>query len=100
MLKSHNATLAANTSATLLTVTSGHEELVVGARISGGANGGTVTLTKNNGSADVFAETYTVGAGDVLSLDFKAAFPAGYLWKAISDTAGVQIDVCSDDMEV
>lgn len=100
MLKSFNATLAANTAATLFTTASGHEILTVGLRISGGASGGTVTLTKNSGSADVFAETYTVGAGDVLSLDCKTAFPAGYCWKALSDTAGVQIDVCADDMEV
>ena len=100
MLKSFNATLAANTAATLLTASSGHEILAVGLRINGGQNGGTVTLTKNNGSSDVFSETYTVGVGDVLSLDCKTAFPAGYSWTALSDTAGVQIDVCADDMEV
>ena len=100
MLQSFNATLAANTAATLFTTASGHEKLVVGARIYGGANGGTVTLTKNDGTNDVFTEKYTVGAGDMLGLDCKSAFPAGYLWKALSDTAGVQIDVCADDVEV
>ena len=100
MLQSFNATLAANTSATLFTTASGHEKLVVGMRIFGGANGASVTLTKNDGTNDVFTEKYTVGPGDLLGIDAKSAFPAGYLLKAQADAAGVQIDVCADDVEV
>ena len=99
MLQSKNATLS-TTSTTLFTVASGHEAMVMGTRIYGGQNGGIVTLTKNNGSSDVFTEKYSVGPGDVLGIDAKSAFPAGYSLKAVSDAAGVQIDVCMDDSEV
>ncbi len=102
MLQSCNLIVSsANVSATLLgPVSSGHEALVVGARLYGGANGATVTLVKNNGNADVFTEAYTLGAGEVLQIDAKSAFPAGYSWKAQADAAGIQIDVCADVVEV
>ena len=101
MLQSINATIStANSAVTLFTTASGHETLVVGTRIYGGTNGATVTLTKNDGTNDVFTEKYTVGAGDVLGIDAKSAFPAGYLLKAQADATGIQIDVCADDVEV
>ena len=61
-LASYNTTISsASSSATILgPVSSGHEALVVGLRLYGGSNGATVTLTKNNGSADVFTEKYTL----------------------------------------
>lgn len=100
MLKSYDATIStANTNTTLFTTASGHETLVIGIRVYGGTNGATVTLTKNDGTNDVFTEKYTVGAGDVLSVDSRSAFPAGYLLKAQADATGVQIDVCADDVE-
>lgn len=93
-LVSYNATIStANSDVTLFTVASGKELIVVGTRIYGGANGGTVTLTKYNGGSAVFEEKYTLGGGDVLALDSKIAFPAGYAWKVKSDTTGVKIDV-------
>lgn len=101
MLKSYNATIAtADTAVTLFTTETGYEALVVGLRLYGGANGGTVTLTKNDGSADVFAEAYTIGEGDVLSLNAKTAFPAGYSWKIQADATGIQADVCADVVAV
>ena len=97
MLYSYNTTLAAaNSSAILFTTASGKETLVVGARINGGSSGGVVTLVKNDGNSSVFSEEYALDAGDVLSLDSKIAFPAGWSWRIISTNAGVSIDVCAD----
>ena len=97
MLNSYNATInTANSNTTLFTTPSNKETLVIGARIFGGTNGAIVTFTKNNGSGDVFTEKYTVGANDVLCLDTKSAFPAGYSYKVQADATGVMVDVCAD----
>lgn len=95
-LASYNATIStANTDVTVFTTAASHEALVVGLRIYGGTNGATVTIKKNSGSADVFTEKYTLGAGDVLQLDAKSAYPAGYSMKAQADATGVMLDVCA-----
>ena len=97
MLASYNATIAsADTYQILFTVAAGKELLVAAFQISAGQQAATVTFTKNDGSSDVFSESYTLSAGDMLALDAKKAFPAGYVWKVKSDAAGVQVDVCAN----
>ena len=97
MLNSYNATIStANSDVTLFTVASGKEALIIGVKIYGGANGAKVTMTKNNGSSNVFTEKYTVGANDMLCIDTKSAFPAGYSYKVQADATGVMVDVCAD----
>ena len=96
-LTTYNATLAANTAASLVTVSSAHTVTVVSIEVSGGTSGGQVTFTKNSGSADVFSWSMSVAAGQLVVLDHKFFLPAGYVFKATSDTAGVQVSVSAAD---
>ena len=100
MLQSYNTTLAAGNTVTVCTAASGHEIAIVTIEISGVQSAGVVTLTKNNGSTDVFSESFRIPFGDTVIIDSKIFLPPGYSLKALSDVAGIQISVSADDSEV
>ena len=100
MLQSYNTTLTAGNTATVCTAANGHEIAIVTIEISGVQSAGVVTLTKNNGSTDVFSESFRIPFGDTVIIDSKIFLPPGYTLKALSDVAGIQISISADDSEV
>ena len=97
-LQSYCATTVANTQATLFTVASGHEALVISIELFGGTNGGKVTFVRHNGSANAFTFDVPVPAGTYTMLECKGAYPASWSLKATGDAAGIQICVNADDV--
>lgn len=100
MLKSYNTTLTADTESTLLTVASGHEVAIVTIEFASPSDtGANITLTKNNGTSDIFAGSFSIGKNDYVLLDSKIFLPAGYALKALADGA-VSVSISADDSEV
>lgn len=100
MLKSYSHTTVADATATLFTVPAGSELAVVSIQIYGGTGGGDLTLTRNDGTGDVFSATFAVGANENLILDHKQFFEASHSLKVNSATTGIGVNVNASVDEV
>jgi len=79
MLKNYIHNTAADTESTLFTVGNNQEIAIVSVELYGGSTGGSITLTRNNGTSDVFSNCFTLESADTVILDHKQFLRRGNL---------------------
>jgi hypothetical protein len=100
MLKNYSHTTVASTPATLVTVDTGHEVAIVSILVSANSDAGSLTISVNNGTSDIWSCIITLTAYNTAFLDSKIFLPAGYSLKAEGSVDDIKIMVSADDSEV
>lgn len=100
MLKNYAHTTVASTPATLVTTSTSHEIAIVSLLASAGVISGTLTITINDGTSDIWSCIMALTANNAAFLDSKIFLPAGYSLKVEGSVAGIKVMVSADDSEV
>ena len=100
MLKNYAHTTVASTPATLVTTSTSHEIAIVSLLASAGEDAGTLTITVNNGTSDIWSCIMALTANNAAFLDSKIFLPDGYLLKVTGSVDGIKVMVSADDSEV
>jgi hypothetical protein len=100
MLKNYSHTTVASTPATLVTVATGHEVAIVSLLASANSEGGSLTISVNNGTSDIWSCIITLTAYNTAFLDSKIFLPAAYVLKVEGSVDNIEIMVAADDSEV
>jgi hypothetical protein len=100
MLKNYSHTTVASTPATLVTVATGHEVAIVSLLASANSEGGSLTISVNNGTSDIWSCIITLTAYNTAFLDSKIFLPAAYVLKVEGSVDNIEIMVSADDSEV
>ena len=100
MLKNYSHTTVASTPATLVTVDTGHEVAIVSLLVSANSEAGSLIISVNNGTSDIWSCIMDLTANNAAFLDSKIFLPAGYSLKAEGSVDDIKIMVSADDSEV
>ena len=100
MLKNYAHTTVASTPATLITTATDHQIAIVSLLASANSEGGSLTISVNNGTSDIWSCIITLTAYNTAFLDSKIFLPAAYVLKVEGSVDNIEIMVSADDSEV
>ena len=89
MLKNYKVKPAANTETDLIATLSGVDVIILSLEVSA-VTAAAVTITRNDGTNDYQAQSFSIDAGDTIALDHKIIISDGHKMTVKSDQADTE----------